>query len=167
VTQSIPLDERALARKYGVRELVWPDVEQIKALTQFLGVAVDNGRVGAVPKMAVVVMLEFLQGVINRQHITKAPHMPAEEFDALSNPYYVAARIVTKLAREKSDLRGKVYETTWITLSRFIEVLRNLLDPACQWIRFKTLPDDVRDVLEVLQRFAEAYPEQRKKGRAV
>ena len=52
-----PLDERTLARKYGLRELVWPDTEQVKALSAFLAGAVATGKCGLVPKMAVKVML--------------------------------------------------------------------------------------------------------------
>ena len=40
------LDERALAKKYGVRELVFPDSEQLKALTAYLSDAVESGRSG-------------------------------------------------------------------------------------------------------------------------
>src|SRR6266542_550738 len=91
------LDERSLAKKFGVRELVFPDSEQLKALTHYLADAVETGRGGPVPKMAVMVMLEFLQGVLNRQHITKGPRMSDREFDALQTPYYLAARIVPTL----------------------------------------------------------------------
>jgi hypothetical protein len=165
-----PVDERVLARKYGIRELIWPDVDQLKALIHFLAGAVDSGKCGPVPKTAVVVMLEFLQGTLNRQNITKAPHMQPDEFDALEAPYYIAARTVSKLAREKHEeatAKGKVYQKTHITLYRFIGVLRALLDPASQWVRLKMLPEDVRDVMDVLRHFAELFPEQRRKGRAL
>jgi len=56
------LDERAIARKYGLRELVYPDTEQVKALSHFLSEAVETGKCGPVPKTAVMVMLDFLQG---------------------------------------------------------------------------------------------------------
>jgi hypothetical protein len=165
-----PLDERALARKYGVRELVWPEINQVKALEHFLAGAVETGKCGPVPKMAVMVMLDFLQGTLNRQNITKGPHMTPEEFDLLEAPYYIAARIVSKLARDKQDeaaARGKVYQATYVTLSRFIEVLRALLDPSCQWVRFKAVPPDVLQTMDALWNFAEIFPEQRRKGRAM
>jgi len=164
------LDERALARKYGVRELVFPDSEQLKALTAYLSDAVENGRSGPVPKVAVQVMLEFLQGVLNRQHITKGPRMSNREFDALQTPYYLAARIVSKLAREKRELaekRGKVYQTTYLSLVQFIELLRNLVDPGCYWMRVGKIPDGVVEVMEALWDFVVLYPEARKKGRAL
>ena len=166
---AIAFDERAIARKYGLRELVWPDVEQTKALTQFLTKSVETGKCALVPKTAVVVMLEFLQGTLNRQNITKAPTMRPDEFDALEAPYYLAARIITKLARERRDDaigKGRMYQTTHMTLSKFVGVLRDLLDPACPWSR-RALPDNVREVMEVLRDFAQVFPEQKRKGRAM
>jgi hypothetical protein len=165
-----PVDERALAKKYGVRELIYPDSEQIKSLSQFLGSAVETGHAGPVPKTAIVVMLEFLQGVINRQHITKGPRMTEDEFDALQTPYYIAARIITKLAREKRELaekKGKIYQTTYLSLGQFVELLRSLLDPGCYWLRMKKIPDGVVEVMEALWDFAQLFTEQRKKGRAM
>jgi hypothetical protein len=164
------VDERGVARKYGLRELVYPDSEQVKVLGQFLSNAVDNGRMGPVPKTAVVVMLEFVQGTLNRQNITKGPRMSHEEFDILQGPYYLAARIVSKIVREKQDQasqRGKLYQITHLTLNQFAELLRNLLDPGCHWLRMKALPDGVRDVMDVMLEFTQAYPEQRRKGRAM
>lgn len=163
-------DERAIARKYGLRELVWPDVDQVKQLVHFLAGAVDTGKCGPVPKTSIMLMLDFLQGTLNRQNITKNPHMTPAEFDALELPYYIAARITSKLAREKQDeaaARGKVYQTTYLSLYKFIEVLRALLDPTCQWVRFKSIPAEVLEVMDALAAFAEAFPEQRKKGRAM
>jgi hypothetical protein len=165
-----PLDERALAKKYGVRELVFPDSEQLKALIAYLSDCVESGRSGPVPKIAVQVMLEFLQAVINRQHITKGPRMSDREFDALQTPYYLAARIVTKLDREKKEHaagKGKVYQTTYLSLTQFIELLRNLTDPGCYWMRLGKVPEGVLEVMEVLWHFCVLYPEARKKGRAL
>ena len=162
-----PLDERSLAKKYGVRELVYPDNDQLKALTSFLGNAVEKGKCGPVPKTAIMVMLEFLQGALNRQHITKGPRMSSEEFDALQTPYYLAARIVTRLVREKRELaekKGQIYQTTYVNLTQFIDVLRNLLDPGCYWLR-KNIPEGVLEVMEVLWDFALLYPEQRRKSK--
>jgi len=164
------LDERAIARKYGLRELVYPDSEQVKALSHFLSVAVETGKCGPVPKTAVMVMLDFLQGTLNRQHITKGPAMSQDEFDALQTPYYLAARIIGKLAREKKEAaakKGKLYQTTYITLNQFIDVLRSLVDPGSYWLRMKTVPEAMRDVMEVLWDFAVLYPDVRKKGRAL
>src|SRR5687768_3643065 len=90
------LNERSVARKYGLRELIYPDSEQIKTLSRFLDLAIETGKCSGIPKMAAVVTLEFLQGTINRQHITKGPRMSQEEFDVLQTPYYLAARIVQK-----------------------------------------------------------------------
>ena len=163
-------DERAIARKYGVRELVWPDVEQIKVLIRFLRSAIDSGKCAAVPKTAVMVMLDFLQGTLNRQNITKAPHMTPGEFDALTAPYYIATRIVTKIAREKQDealAKGHIYQATNVTLNRFINTLRDIIDPLTMRARTKAIPDDMREVMEILLSFAEVFPEQRRKGRAL
>lgn len=165
---SPPLDERGIARKYGLRELHYPDSEQIKALTAFLKDAVETGRCGGVPKTATVMTLEFLQGTVNRQHITKGPRMSQEEYDILQTPYYLAARIVTKISRERQEnVKGKLYQTTYLSLSQFIELLRNLLDPGCYWMRVKNVPDAVRESMEALHDFLTLYPEQRRKGRAM
>jgi hypothetical protein len=164
------IDERAIARKYGLRELVYPDSEQVKTLGQFLSNAVQNGKMGPVPKTAVVVMLEFVQGTLNRQNITKGPRMSHEEFDILQAPYYLAARIVSKIVREKQEhavKRGKLYQTTHLTLNQFLDLLRNLIDPGCHWLRTKALPDGIREVMDVMWEFTQAYPDQRRKGRAM
>lgn len=161
------LGERAIAKKYGLRELVYPDADQVKALAHFLSSAVESGKCGPVPKMAVMVMLEFLQGTVNRQHITKGPRMSQAEFDVLQAPYYLAARIITRLAREKQDAaekRGQTYQTAYLTINSFIELLRNLSDPGCYWLR-KNIPEGVREVMDVLWDFAVLYPEQRRKKR--
>jgi hypothetical protein len=160
-------DERAIARKYGLRELHYPDSEQVKMLTKFLTDSIETGKCGPVPKTAAVVMLEFLQGTINRQHITKGPRMSQEEFDLLQTPYYLAARIVQRISRERQErIRGALYQTTYVTLNHFIELMRNLLDPGCYWLR-KNVPDGVREAMEALVEFLTAYPEQRRKGRAM
>ena len=161
------ITERSVARKYGMRELIYPDSEQIKNLSAFLTNAIDTGKCGPIPKMAAVVTLEFLQGTINRQHITKGPRMSQEEFDVLQTPYYLAARIVTKLSRDRQEnLRGKVYQTTWVSMNHFIELLRNLVDPGCYWMRLGTIPDGVREAMEALLEFLGAFSEQKRKGRA-
>lgn len=163
------LDERAIARKYGLRELSPPDSEHVKALTAFLAQAVESGRCGPIPKTAVVMTVEFFQATINRQHITKGPRMSQDEFDALQTPYYLAARVVSKIQRAKQgdSPKAQLYQNTYISLNQFIEVLRNLLDPSCFWLRTKTIPDGVKETMEGLRTFLVLYPEQRKKGRAV
>lgn len=163
------LDERAVAKKYGLRELVYPDGEQVKTLIVFLDSSIASGRCGPIPRTAVVITLDFLQATINRQHITKGPRMSQDEFDALQTPYYVAARIVSKIerARQSESARGKLYQTTYVSLNHFIELLRNLLDPGCYWIRLKGLPQGIRQAMEALRDFLALYPEQRRKGRAV
>lgn len=164
------VDERTIGRKYGIRELVYPDPEQTKTLARFLGEAVSAGRCGPVPKTAVLVMLEFLQGVLNRQHITKGPRMTNEEFDVLQTPYYLAARIVSKIVRDREESkksRGKMYQTTYVNLNQFIELLRSILDPGCYWMRLRSVPDGVIEIMDVLREFALAYPEQKRKGRAM
>lgn len=162
------LDERAIAKRYGLRELVYPDSEQVKALTAFLNESIDSGKCSSVPKMATMVTVDFLQGTINRQHLTKGPRMSQEEFDVLQGPYYMAARIISKIQRARQEnLKGRVYETTYLSLNQFIELLRSLLDPGCYWMRTKTLPAGVIEAMEALRDFLIAYPEQRRKGRAV
>ena len=162
------LDERSIAKRYGLRELVYPDSEQVKALLAFLNESIDSGKCSAVPKTAAMVTVDFLQGTINRQHLTKGPRMSLEEFDALQTPYYVAARIVSRIQRARQEsIKGRVYETTYLSLNHFIELLRSLLDPGCYWLRTKTLPTGVVEAMEALRDFLAAYPEQRRKGRAV
>ncbi len=161
-------DERAIAKKYGLRELIYPDSEQVKTLIAFLNETIDTGRCGGIPKTATVVILEFLQATINRQHLTKGPRMSQEEFDTLQTPYYVAARIIARLQRARQeDVKGKVYQTTYLSLTQFIELLRSLLDPGCYWLRLKTVPEGVSEAMEALRDFLAAYPDQRRKGRAV
>lgn len=161
------LDERAIARRYGLRELSYPDVEQVKALIAFLTESIGSRRCGPIPKTAARVILDFLQGTINRQHLTKGPRMPQEEFDALQTPYYVAARIIAKIGRARQEsMKGSLYQTTHLSLDQFIELLRNLLDPGCYWLRLKGIPEGMVETMEALRLFLEEYPEQRQKGRA-
>lgn len=162
------LDERAIGRKYGLRELVYPDSEQIKAMVAFLDDTVETGRCGPLPKTAVVVLTDFLQATINRQHITKGPRMSQEEFDVLQTPYYLAARVVAKLQRQKQEsTKGKVYQATYLSLGQFLELLRSLVDPGCYWLRTRMVPDGVREVMSGLREFLVLFSEQRRKGRAL
>jgi hypothetical protein len=161
------LDERAIAKRYGLRELAYPDSEQVKTLVAFLSESITEGRCGPIPKTAAVIVLEFLQATINRQHLTKGPRMSQEEFDALQTPYYVAARIISRIQRARQEsIKGKVYQTTYLSLNQFIELLRSLLDPGCYWLRLKSVPAGVLESMEALKDFLTAYPEQRRKGRA-
>ena len=163
------VDERAIAKKYGLRELIYPDTEQVKTLLAFLTKSIDTGKCDAVPKTAVVVVLEFLQATVNRQHITKGPRMTQDEFDALQNPYYAAARIVSQIQRGRQDdtAKGKLYQNTYLSLTHFIELLRSLLDPGCYWLRLKSAPEGVIEAMGALREFLLLYPEQRRKGRAI
>lgn len=163
-----PLDERAIAKRYGLRELTYPDGEQVKTFIQFLDESLASNRCGPIPKTAAVVILDFLQATINRQHLTKGPRMSQEEFDALQTPYYLAARIIAKIQRARQEsTKGKVYQTTYLSLNQFIELLRNLLDPGCYWLRVKGIPQGIRESMEAFRDFLAAYPDQRRKGRAV
>lgn len=162
------LDERGISKKYGLRELNYPDFDQAKALSAFLTKAIETGRCGPLPKTAVVVLLDYLQATVNRQHITKGPRMSQEEFDAIQAPYYLAARIVAKVQRSRQEsTKGKVYQATYISLTQFIELLRNLLDPGCYWLRLGAIPEGIREGMEALRDFLAFYPEQRRKGRAL
>ncbi|HKR62285.1 MAG TPA: hypothetical protein VJZ00_01035 [Thermoanaerobaculia bacterium] len=161
------LDERAISKKYGLRELNYPDVEQVKALSAFLNKAIESNRCGPLPKTAVLILLDYLQATVNRQHITKGPRMSQDEFDAIQKPYYLAARIVAKVQRARQEsTKGKVYQATYISLTQFIELLRNLLDPGCYWLRLGAIPEGVKESMEALRDFLAYYPEQRRKGRA-
>jgi len=161
------LDERAIGKKYGLRELTYPDSEHIKSLNAFLSDAVENGRCGPVPKTAVMLVLDYLQATVNRQHITKGPRMSQDEFDVIQAPYYIAARIIAKLQRARQEsTKGKVYQATYISLNQFMEVLRSILDPGCYWMRMKTIPEGVRDAMESLRDFLALFSEQRRKDRA-
>jgi len=163
-------DERAVARKYGLRELVFPDSDQVRALCQYLTSTIESGRSGAVPKTAVIVMLEFLQGTLNRQYITKSPTMTKDDFDLLSAPYYLSARIISKISRdtrEAAERKGKLYQTTYLTLTQLIALLQSMVDPASPWIRARQLPQPILEVMEVLCAYAQLYPEVRRRGRAM
>jgi hypothetical protein len=161
------LDERAIGKKYGLRELVYPDSEQMKSLSRFLDESIANGKCGPVPRTGVMMLLEFLQATINRQHITKGPRMSHEEFDVIQTPYYLAARVITKIQRSRQEsAKGKMYQATYVSLNQFMEVLRSLLDPGCYWLRAK-LPEGVMEVMAALRDFLVLYPEQRRKGRAL
>ena len=160
-------DERAIAKKYGLRELHYPDSEQVKVLMAFLTQSIASGKCGPIPKTAVMVMLDFLQATLNRQHITKGPRMTQDEFDALQTPYYVAARIISKIQRtHKEDAKTKLYQATYLSLNHFLELLRSLLDPGCYWLRLKSAPEGVIEAMAALREFLALYPEQKKKGRA-
>jgi hypothetical protein len=162
------LDERAIGKKYGIRELVQPDSEQVKALRIFLTDAIETGRCGPLPKTAVMVMHDFLQATVNRQHITKGPRMSQDEFDLLQMPYYAAARIIARIQRNRREsAKGKLYQTTYLSLHHFIELLRNLLDPGCYWLRVKAVPDGVREGMADLLDFLNFFSEQRRKDRGV
>jgi hypothetical protein len=163
------VDERSVARKYGLRELVFPDREQLKMLNEYLGHAIDSHKSGPVPKTAVVVLLEFLQGTVNRQHITKSPLMTAVEFDLLQSPYYLVTRVLAKIARDGQEGMppGAMYQAAYASVGTFMELLRSLLDPGCYWLRLKTIPDGVVEQMKILRSFAQQLPEQRRKGRAM
>jgi hypothetical protein len=161
------LDERAIAKRYGLRELFYPDSEQVKTLIAFFNETIATGRCGPIPKTATMIVLEFLQATLNRQHLTKGPRMSPEEFDALQSPYYLAARIIAKIQRARQEsTKGKIYQTTYLSLGQFIEILRSLLDPGCYWLRLKNVPTGVIEAMEALRDFLAAYPDQRRKGRA-
>ncbi|HET8799528.1 MAG TPA: hypothetical protein VFO89_17710 [Thermoanaerobaculia bacterium] len=161
------LDERSLAKKYGLRELRDPDSEQIKTMLVFLDAAIESGRCGPIPKTVIVVLADFLQAVLNRQTITKGPRMTNQEFDVLTAPYYIAARTIAKVQRARNEsVKGRIYETTYVSLGHFVEVLRNLLDPGCYWLRLR-VPEGVIEVMRALRDFLVFYPEQKRKGRAV
>jgi hypothetical protein len=163
-------DERALARKYGLRELLFPDSEQLESLCRYLTTTVASGRGGPVPKTAAAAMLEFLQGTLNRQYITKSPTMSQEDFDLLSTPYYLSARIIGKISRETRDAgveKGKLYQTTFLTIKQLIDLLTSMLDPACPWMGLAQIPQPVIEAMEALCAYAQLYPEVRKRGRAL
>lgn len=162
------IDERAIAKKYGLRELNYPDSEQVKTLVAFLTDAIESGKCGPIPKTAVVVVFEYLQATVNRQHITKGPRMSHQEFDAIQSPYYLAARIISKIQRAHQDdaAKGKLYQSTYLSLNLFIDLLHNLLDPGCYWLRLKSAPAGVLEGMAAFRDFLLLYPEQRKKGRA-
>ena len=163
-------DERAIARKYGIRELVYPEAEQVKTLVQYLTESLETGRSAPVPKMAVMVMLEFLQATVNRQHITKGPTMDQVEYDMIQAPYYLTTRLVSRVARAKKQEaleKGTLYETTYLTVGQLIELLRSIIDPGCYWLRLKEIPAGVKELMDVLRDVCLAYPEQRRKGRAI
>ena len=163
-------DERAVARKYGLRELIFPDSDQVRALCRYLTSTFESGRSGPVPKTAVMMMLEFLQGTLNRQSITKSPTMSKEDFDLLSAPYYLSARIISKIARETRDAaerKGKLYQTTYLTLTQLIHLLQGMVDPASLWIRARQVPQPILEVMEVLCAYAQLYPEVRRRGRTM
>jgi hypothetical protein len=158
------LDESAIAVRYGVRPLVYPDVGQIKTLTSFLAASFESGQCAVVPKSDVEAALDFIQAIINRQHITKGPRMPAEDYDLLQRPYSIAARIVSRMQREKRESsKGHLYQTTHLSLTNFADVLRNLLDPACAWTGAGTIPTPVRLMMSGLRDFLIEYPEQSRK----
>ena len=162
------LDERAIAKRYGLRELVYPGSDQVRTMIAFLDESIENGRCGVIPQSCTVMLLELLQATLNRQHLTKGPRMSQEEFDALQTPYYVAARIIARLQRARQEnTKGKVYQTTYLSLTQFIELLRSLLDPGCYWLRLKSLPEGVVEAMQAMRDFFAAYPDQRRKGRAV
>ena len=163
---AVEVSERALARKYGLRELVWPEAEDARTLTRYLADVVATKHSGAVPKTTVVTMLDFLQGVLNRQYLTKSPRMPFDEYEALQQPYHVASQIITRILHEKRELRASrniLYQTTQLRLADFIELLRSVLDPGCSWMIRGTISDAILEQFAALHEFVERYPEARRK----
>jgi hypothetical protein len=158
------LDERSIATRYGVRPLVYPDVEQLRTITAFLSESFESGRCGAIPDGAVLATLEFVQAILNRQHITKGPRMPAADYDLLQRPYSVATRIISRMQRERREsAKGHLYQTTHLSLTNFLDVLRSLLDPACSWADAGTIPTPVRLMMSALRDFLIEYPDQQRK----
>jgi hypothetical protein len=168
VPASVDASERALAKKFGIRELVYPDTEQTRVLQRYLDQSIEARHSGPVPKTAVLILAEFFQAVLNRQFLTKAPSMPMEEYEALQAPYHLAAGIVTQVLYERRELaktRGRIYQTTQLRLHDFIDLLRGILDPACSWIRLGTIPDNIVEQMEMLRDFVARYPEARRRER--
>jgi hypothetical protein len=158
------LDERGIGKKYGIRALVYPDTDQVKTLSAFLAESDASGRCGPIPRTAVVVTLEFLQGTLVRQSITKSPRMSQQECELLQAPYYLAARIVARILRDRQEsARGRLYASTAHSLHRFVQLLRDLLDPNCLWLRTKTIPEEVRESMYGLREFLLLYAEQRRR----
>jgi hypothetical protein len=94
--------------------------------------------------------------------------MSQEEFDVIQTPYYLAARIITKLQRARQEnSRGRIYQSTYISINQFMEVLRSILDPGCYWMRMKSIPEGVIEAMEALRDFLALFAEQRRKGRAL
>ncbi len=163
------LDERAIGKKYGLRELSYPDSEQIKSLNAFLSDAVEHNRCGPVPKTAVMVVLEYLQATINRQHITKGPRMSQDEFDAIQAPYYIAARIIAQAAARAAGIGQGQGLPVDLHLAQSIHgsVAQHPRPRAVTGMRMKTIPDAVREAMEALRDFLALFAEQRRKGRAL
>jgi hypothetical protein len=168
VSAAVDASERALARKFGIRELVYPDTEQTRVLERYLDQAIASRRSGAVPKTAVVILAEFFQAALNRQFLTKSPSMPMAEYEVLQAPYHLAASIVTQVFYERRELakaRGTIYQTTQLRLHDFIELLRGILDPGCTWTRLGTIPGPILEQMEMLRDFVARYPEARRRER--
>jgi hypothetical protein len=92
--------------------------------------------------------------------------MAPEEYDLLQKPYAIAARIVSRIQRERQEAApGRVYEATWISLHRFIELLRSLVDPSCVWVRARAVPPDVLETMAGLRTFLALYADYRRKAR--
>lgn len=161
----VQLDEHAIALKYGVRPLHYPDVEHVKTLTAFLRDSFQSGRCAAVPDASVTAGLEFIQGIVTRQHITKGPRITPAEFDVLQRPYNVASRIISRMQRERREsARGQIYQTTYLSLTAFVDLLQSLLDPKPSWIQNGAIPAPARVMMSALHDFLIEYPEQRRKS---
>jgi len=158
------VDERVIAMRYGVQPLLYPDVAQIKALTSFLAESYESGRCAALPRASVLVGRDFVQSIMNRQYITKGPRMPAADYDALQRPYSIAARIVSRMQRERREgARAHLYQNTHLSLTNFIDVLTSLLDANCPWVHAGTIPTPVRLMMSGLRDFLIEYPDQSRK----
>jgi len=159
-TGEATFDERTVARKYGMRELIYPDRAAIESVQRLLLEMVSEGTANNIPKIHLTLLRRFFQGSVARQNISKMPNMKLEEFLLLQAPYGICSRIFGRILEHR---KGSFYQVAYHSVEKCIEFLSYLLDPDCVWIR-KKLPDEMIARAIVLREFLDLYPEARQRS---
>jgi len=153
-------DERSIARRYGLRELLYPDRGAIESVQRFLVEMVSTQTANNLPKIHLTILRRFFQGAMARQNISKMPNMQLEEYLLIQAPYSICSRIFGRILQHK---KGTFYQATYHSVEKCDEFLSYLLDPDCVWIR-KNLPEEMIARAIVLHEFLERYPEAKKRA---
>jgi hypothetical protein len=153
-------DERTIARKYGLQQLIYPDRAAIESVQRFLLEMVSTHTANNLPKIHLTILRRFFQGAMARQNITKMPNMNLEEYLLLQTPYGICSRVFGRILETR---KGAFYQAAYHSVEKLIEFLSYLVDPDCVWIR-KNLPEEMIARAIVLQDFLERYPEAKQRS---
>jgi hypothetical protein len=159
-TGEAAFDERSIARRYGFRELIYPDRAAIESVQRFLLEIVSTRTANNPPKIHLTILRRFFQGAMERQNISKMPNMQLEEYLLIQAPYGICARVFGRILERR---KGSFYQAAYHSVDKCVEFLSYLLDPDCVWIR-KNLPEEMVARAIVLKEFLERYPEAKQRS---